>query len=81
MWCLVVGVVGLKDFVDDFWLTVPSNPLFSGYLFTFKERGNSVLTIVRTHVPKFPDQITVYNTFFTGLLDVTKHFLDVGFGV
>ena len=40
MWC---PVVGLKGFVDDFWLIAASIHLFSGYLFTFKERGNGVL--------------------------------------
>lgn len=35
----------------------------------------------RTHAPKFLDQFAMLNTSFTGLLDVTKHFLDIGFGV
>ena len=56
MWCPVVPCGQfLDDFIDDFGFAVARIHLFSGYLFTLKQRGNSVLAIIGAHPPKLLD--------------------------
>lgn len=78
MWCPVAGF--LDNFIDDFGFAVARIHLFSGYLFTLKQRGNSVLAIIGAHPPKLLDQIAMLNAFFSGLLNIAKHFFNIGFG-
>ena len=77
MWC---PLSELNDFVQDLFIAVSSIHLFSGYLFTLKQRGNSVLAIIGANPPKLLDQVAMPNAFFPGLLDLPKHLLNICFG-
>ena len=46
----------LNYLVDNLFPAIPHIHLFSGYLFTLKQRGNSVLAIIGAHPPKLLDQ-------------------------
>ena len=79
VWCPWCPLSELDDFVQDLLVAVSSIHLFSGYLFTLKQRRNSVLALIGAHPPKLFDQVAMLNAFFPGLFNVPKHFLDVCF--
>ena len=80
MWCPVVPCGQfLDDFIDDFGFAVARIHLFSGYLFTLKQRGNSVLAIIGAHPPKLLDQVAMLDAFFPGLFDISKHLFNICF--
>ena len=80
MWCPVVPCGQfLDDFIDDFGFAVARIYLFSGYLLALKQRGNSVFSIIGAHPPKLLDQVAMPDALLPGLLNVAKHFLNIGF--
>ena len=79
VWCPWCPLSELDDFVQDLFIAVSSIHLFSGYLFTFKQRGNSVLAIIGAHPPKLLDQVAMLNALLPSLLNVAKHFLNICF--